>query len=55
MCRLLPSQSGEQQDVAVKTCKVVENEDSRKLDSRAEKFLQEACECSSCPHGSKYS
>ena len=37
-------QSGKSQDVAVKTCKLVENEDTRKLESRADKFLLEACE-----------
>ena len=38
-------EDGVRQDVAVKTCKVSENEDARQLEARAEKFLGEACKC----------
>ena len=44
LCRTFDiTQDGKEADVAVKTCKVVEDEDTRKLESRAEKFLEEAC------------
>ena len=38
--------TGAHHDVAIKTCKVAENEDTRQLETRAEKFLEEACKSS---------
>ena len=37
-------QDGLEQEVAVKICKVTDDENKRKSEARVEKFLEEACE-----------